>query len=89
MVKREGITVTFEKGRFVCHCLYEDRLIPKAARFCFDPVDKVWFTTSEKCAERLKQYCDAEAKQWIKNKKDELKPTRSSSVMRQSYRYNM
>lgn len=48
-------TVTVEKtnSRWIARCGYDDRAIPKAAGFRWDPDRKQWFTTDPAIAAKL------------------------------------
>lgn len=47
--------VSVEKigSRWIAHCSYEQRAIPKAAGFRWDPSSKCWYTTDERTALKL------------------------------------
>jgi len=47
---------------YILNCTYDDRAVPKAAGFRWDPDKKVWWTMFDTCAARLKEYADDSAK---------------------------
>ncbi len=47
-------------GRFECTCTYDERLIPKEARFRWDPDKKKWWTDDMKKVIQLSKYADDE-----------------------------
>ncbi len=63
-----SLKMVYEFGRWVFMCEYEDRHIPKAARFFWDRHRGAWVTTSAKMASGLIMYADKEAKQQILDK---------------------
>jgi hypothetical protein len=50
---------------YVVECVYEDRGLPRQARFHWDARQKRWVTRSARVAARLLKYADAEAKRHI------------------------
>ncbi len=60
------LTVEFE--RYLCFCTYEEREIPKKARFWWDRQRGAWVTTSARVASRLLRYADREAGERILDK---------------------
>ena len=50
---------------YECECRYEDRWVPKEARFWFDPGRKLWVTESVWCAGKLLRYADPGARTMI------------------------
>ncbi len=56
------MVLDYKNGQFVFRCTYEEREIPKAARFWFNPTLKQWVTSSAKCAVRLRQYATQTAR---------------------------
>ena len=62
--KKEPVMV-YEFGRFVFLGEYEDRELPKAARFFWDPRRKAWVTSSFRCAAGLLKYADRDARSRI------------------------
>lgn len=52
----------YRNGQFVFECAYEQRALPKEARFWFDPLLKAWVTGSARCAIRLREYATQEAR---------------------------
>lgn len=63
-----SVLVTFEFGRFVCDCPYEDRGIPKAAGFWWDRRRRAWYTWDARIASGLIGFADREAKKRILDK---------------------
>jgi len=57
--------MVYEFGRFVFLAEYEDRHIPKAARFFWDGRRGAWVTESFRCASGLLMYADEDAKRRI------------------------
>lgn len=51
-----------EAGRYIFRCRYEERHIPKAAGFRWDPRNRVWWTDDERIASHLVQYADPQVK---------------------------
>lgn len=50
--------ITYTEGKFVCHSSYDERAIPKKAKFRWDPSKKHWWTDDPKKACRLREYAD-------------------------------
>ena len=81
--------------RWVFECEYEDRLIPKAARFMFDFQQKIWYTRSARCASGLILYATDEARKKILDKlyngpQHTTAPAKSSARrVDRSYRHNI
>lgn len=82
-------TVTVEKiaSRWIARCTFEDRAIPKACGFRWDPAQKVWFTTDEKVAAKLldpegaaKVLAEHEAKQKLKAEAIEASRASDSTI---------
>lgn len=44
--------------RFVCNCAFEERMLPKSAKFRWDPTKKKWWTDDLKKASKLIDYAD-------------------------------
>lgn len=53
------ITFNQESGRYVADSSFEERHIPKAARWRWDPTTKKWWTDRDENAARLAEYADA------------------------------
>lgn len=68
MESENEIRVIVEFERWVCLCSYENREVPKAARFWWDRRRKAWVTTSAKVASGLIKFADKEAKSRILDK---------------------
>ena len=63
-----GVTVTYEFGRWVCLCDYEDSHFPKAAGFYWDSRRRAWVTSKADRASGLMMYADPDAKKRILNR---------------------
>lgn len=50
---------------FVFHCSYDQREIPKTARFWWNQARKRWETQSLRCAARLMRYADTELRKHL------------------------
>lgn len=57
--------VTHNGTRFEAKCSFENREIPKSAKFRWDQGEKVWYTFDANCAAQLRSFCDDKAKKEI------------------------
>lgn len=58
----------YKMGEWVFECEYEERAIPKEARFWFHRDRKLWVTSSARCASRLLQYATQAARAAVVDK---------------------
>ena len=63
-----GMKLDYRFGQFVFECEYEERDIPKRARFWFDARNGQWISQSAKCAARLMEYATETARRRIWDK---------------------
>lgn len=59
--------LTCNTEEFIFRCSFQDRFLPKKAGFYFDPLRKVWCTTSKAIAARLRDYADDKVKNLLRN----------------------
>lgn len=59
------VKVIYKNGEFFCRCDFASRLLPRDAGFRFDPVLKIWRTSSLKVAVRLRDFADKTAQEKI------------------------
>ena len=85
-----SMVLDLKDGRFVFECTYEERAVPKLARFWFDPAAGSWVTSSPKCAIRLLRYATEKARREILDKlaKPAYGPMERPKAFKRSYRYN-
>ncbi len=58
----------YRNGEFVFECSYEERLLPKNARFFFHRERRTWISSSCKCASRLLEYATQAARAAVVDK---------------------
>lgn len=82
----------YSYGQFKFYCEYEERNIPKQARFFWDSKNKQWVTASARCAARLMEYANQSAKRVILDKLAKRpsyqKPEKRIKTSR-GYKYNI
>lgn len=61
----------FEDDIFICHSSFEERFIPKEARFRWNPKKKKWWTDDPEKALRLVKYADESTIQRLESIKEE------------------
>ncbi len=85
-----NILLTYNGSHWVCQCRYEERHIPKNARFYWVPRARLWVTTSARCASLLMEYADVPARQAIIDKLAYIprESAYSHARVKSSYRYN-
>lgn len=68
--------LTFAGRKFVCQCSFDQREIPKAAGFRWDPTRKCWWTDDPQKANGLVEYADDGAKAEMIRRAADSSPTR-------------
>lgn len=66
------MTITFDKGLFVAHSIFDENEQLKAAGFQWEKDRKKWITSDYRAAEKLLSHCDSVAKFQIKFIKDDM-----------------
>lgn len=68
------VEVVFTKGKFVCKCSFEHRLLPKRAGFIWSNAEREWYTRECRVAAQLLDHCDEIAKKEISKSQIVVKP---------------
>lgn len=66
------MTITYDKGLFVAHSVFDENEKLKSVGFKWEPNRKKWITEDFHSAEKLLQFCDSLAKFQIKFIKDDM-----------------
>ena len=66
------MTITYDKGLFVAHSVFDENEKLKSVGFKWEPNRKKWITEDFRSAEKLLQFCDSLAKFQIKFIKDDM-----------------
>ena len=68
------------KQIFIWEGTYEDRMLPKQAKFRWDPDHKRWWTSDATCAVLLEQFADTKARNLLKKFKQTLEDSRATDA---------
>lgn len=77
--RKDMAKLTYIQDRYVFVCAYQERTIPKAARFLWDKEDKVWFTRDPDRAARLADYADSTCSHKLKKIREDYSKTLDAS----------
>jgi len=78
-----ALKVSFENGTYVCRCKFEERDIPRKAKFTYNPILHRWETQSLFIAARLAKHFDEPLKNSTITKSVEVKPWTGGISIRQ------
>ena len=57
-----GMVLDYRNGEFVFECTFEERHVPKLARFWWNPRTRQWVSQSARCAIKLREYATQAAR---------------------------
>ena len=60
----------YRQNKYIAVTKYEERAIPKEARFQWSPNNKYWWTDNKECAQKLIKYADTETKKILTGTQD-------------------
>jgi SWI/SNF-related matrix-associated actin-dependent regulator 1 of chromatin subfamily A len=54
--------ISYDNGKYICSCSFEERMLAKAKGFFWDEKLKHWYTEDVRVAARLREFCDESVK---------------------------